>query len=404
MIKTEHLLNQVNGLLKSYEKLARSTGENFNIFSVMGMESNEVKTHSAIIGELLNPQGSHSQGSVFLKLFFAEIDELKSIENFDFDNAAVKVEEHIGQINEEYTKGGYIDIVIHDRHNVIVIENKIYAPDQQRQLLRYKNGYKDCKLIYLTLDGKKPPKESYYDLDEQINIEDIILVCYKNKILSWVESCHKESIQQPMLRETIKQYSNLLKKLTHQQTNNELKMDISELIKNNFLEASEIADNFAHTKNKIIDDFFFDTFKKIEENPINKELNIDYAGIFMHGKNFNFLISKKKELNHSYIYLRRDNNQIFYGITLKNLSYNKALIQNKKEMLPISLQMFRPGRTSVIFNDDFPVKIDGAKDVKEIIDERERKLNIAVDFMQKLLSDFTLYCERIDEYLTHNDS
>lgn len=49
MIKTNHLLSQVSGLLKSYEKLAKSTGENFNIFSVMGMESNEVKTHSAII-------------------------------------------------------------------------------------------------------------------------------------------------------------------------------------------------------------------------------------------------------------------------------------------------------------------------------------------------------------------
>ena len=56
--KTLPLLNQVGSILKSYDKIAKSTGENFNIFTVMGMESNEVKTHSAIIGELLNPKGS----------------------------------------------------------------------------------------------------------------------------------------------------------------------------------------------------------------------------------------------------------------------------------------------------------------------------------------------------------
>lgn len=34
--KIKHLLNQVGGLLKSYDKIAKATGENFNIFTVMG--------------------------------------------------------------------------------------------------------------------------------------------------------------------------------------------------------------------------------------------------------------------------------------------------------------------------------------------------------------------------------
>ena len=235
MEKTKHLLNQVGSLLKSYDKLAKSTGENFNIFSVMGMERDEVKTHSSIIAELLNPKGSHSQGSVFLKIFFQEIESLNEIPNFDFDNAVIKVEEYIGPINKEYTEGGYIDITIKDKTNQIVIENKIDALDQKGQLFRYKNYYKECKLIYLTKNGKSPDKISYYlDAKNNINIEEVILVCYKNKISTWIEKCHKEAIHRPMLRELLKQYSNLLKKLTNQTINNELKMDISELIKSNF--------------------------------------------------------------------------------------------------------------------------------------------------------------------------
>lgn len=401
-VKAEYLLNQVGGLLKSYEKLAKSTGENFNIFSVMGMESDEVKTHSRIIAELLNPKGSHSQGSVFLKYFFEEIEELKSIEIFDFDNAKVIVEEHIGIINSDYTLGGYIDIVIKDEKNKIevVIENKIYATDQKGQLLRYKNHYKNCKLIYLTLDGKKPSEESYFHLDTKINInlEDIILICYKDKILNWIYRCHKEAIQQPMLREMLKQYSNLLKKLTNQTINNELKMDISDLIKNNFLEASEITNNFDSTKKEIVDTFLRDVFNMIGEDPTNVGMKINFAAEQMHGKKFNFLISKS-ETSPVYIYLRIDNNQIFYGITVKDLSINGASIQNLKNDYP-ALERFKKGRTSIIYADDFPLKINDAKDIKDILDQREIKLIEVSRFIQGLLQDLFSYCENIEKTLT----
>lgn len=398
--KIKHLLNQVGSLLKSYDKIAKSTGESFNIFTVMGMERDEVKTHSRIIAELLNPKGSHAQGSIFLKYFFEEIDELKSIENFNFDKASLKVEEHIGEINEDYTVGGYIDIVIDDgNNNIIVVENKIDAPDQKGQLLRYKNHYKECKLIYLTKNGKKPSKTSYYfNTEININLEEIILVCYKNKILSWIERCHKEAIQQPMLREMLKQYSNLLKKLTHQTINNELKMEISDLIKNNFLEASEIANNFNSTKNKIIDDFLCDVFKKIEENLINAGIKINFDGEQMHGKNFNFLFSKS-ENDQAYIYLRIDNNQIFYGITVKDLRNNILSIQDLRNNKYPSLKNFKPGRTSVIYADDFPLKISDVKDIKEILDERETKLIKVSDFFKSLFEDLVSYREQIEKQI-----
>lgn len=401
--KTKHLLNQVGSLLKSYDKIAKATGENFNIFSVMGMESDEVKTHSRIIAELLNPKGSHFQGSVFLKYFFEEVVELNTIEYFDFENAKVIVEEHIGILNKDYTIGGYIDIVIKDERNKIevVIENKIYATDQKGQLLRYKNHYKNCKLIYLTLDGKKPSKESYCHLDEKINInlEDIILVCYKNKILSWIDRCHKEAIQQPMLREILKQYSNLLKKLTHQTINNELKMDISDLIKNNFLEASEITNNFKDVNNQIINTFFEEVFIKLRTDFQNKGWSFETKKL--HDKKELYYVIFKEEWNDVFIYIRRDNDSVFYGITIsdRNLIDESIIILKDKDE---DLKNLKSSGHSVIWSGDFCIKINSPKDVLQLIQEREDKLKKTIDFITVFMHKYENLCIEIANQLTIN--
>lgn len=394
IVKAEYLLNQVGGLLKSYEKLAKSTGENFNIFSIMGMESDEVKTHSRIIAELLNPKGSHSQGSVFLKYFFEEIEELKSIEIFDFDNAKVIVEQHIGIINSDYTTGGYIDIVIKDERNKIevVIENKIYATDQKGQLLRYKNHYKNCKLIYLTLDRKKPSIESYCHLDPKINInlEDIILICYKDKIICWIDRCHKEAIQQPMLREMLKQYSNLLKKLTNQTINNELKMDISDLIKNNFLEASEIANNFENAKNTVVTDFW----EKIE-----KELDKQLKGkwVVKNGENliksrFNHILISRNYQEDIYFYCRYDHKygDLNLGIIL-NPERNKTKIKGNEIWAVIknntdSTLNFKTADQSVIWQEEKEFNFSDLRLLSKIFKEASMNRRETLDnFTEKVI-------------------
>lgn len=48
-------------------------GGDFNIFSVLNMERLEVRTHSALIYELLNSNGNHSQDHTYLKIFIDDI-------------------------------------------------------------------------------------------------------------------------------------------------------------------------------------------------------------------------------------------------------------------------------------------------------------------------------------------
>ena len=69
MNKIKSLLSNVKILTEHQKKLRQIKGENFNVFSILKMESKENETHSAFLGELLRPKGSHNQGSKFLVLF-----------------------------------------------------------------------------------------------------------------------------------------------------------------------------------------------------------------------------------------------------------------------------------------------------------------------------------------------
>ncbi|HOY16690.1 MAG TPA: PD-(D/E)XK nuclease family protein [Haliscomenobacter sp.] len=208
------ILNEVQTISDSYERVAEVTGENFNIFSILQMESDEVATHSRFIAELLNRKGRHGQKDKFLcnfiKLFAVD-------SNINTAKSQVTVEYHIGKV--EIEKGGRIDILIKDdEDNVIMIENKIYAGEQYNQLLRYYNAFPKGKLLYLTLFGDDSSQESSKGIYNNIS--------YENDIITWLEECKKDAVNVPILRETISQYINLLKKLTHQNLNKKMNQDI----------------------------------------------------------------------------------------------------------------------------------------------------------------------------------
>ena len=231
-------LNQVKQLVESYQKQRELSGENFNIFSIMTMESDEVFTHSALISELLNPKGSHSLGTKPLELFYKMvIEEEKSSE--DLEQFSCRKEEHIGFISKDQTEGGRLDIVVKDANeNGFVIENKIYAGEQINQLMRYRNRYKDAKILYLTLEG---------DESKQLKSDDGIEyypISYEIHIVNWITECSKLAYDKPILRETLKQYLNLIKKLTNQTTDIEMSKEIVAIINDNFVASAEIFKNF----------------------------------------------------------------------------------------------------------------------------------------------------------------
>ncbi|MDT8414628.1 MAG: PD-(D/E)XK nuclease family protein [Flavobacteriaceae bacterium] len=241
----ETLLSQVATISDSYEKVAQATGDNFNIFTVLRIEHYEEQTHSRFIAELLNPKGSHGFGSEFLNEFLNELGEKNHIKT---ESANVYVEKSIGPRDDLKRTGGKIDILIEDdESNRIIIENKIYATEQEHQLERYHNFDKIAKLLYLTLNGEL--SESGFDENKYTPIS------YSGFIINWLERCQRIAVENPVVRETIKQYKNLVRKLTNQNINSKMNEDLIKLILKNQDETIKIVNAFDRLQDNTLQKF-----------------------------------------------------------------------------------------------------------------------------------------------------
>ena len=74
MNRVNALLKQVGLLKDKNDALASASGENFNVFTLLGREDDEVHTHSPILADLLNPKGTHGQRAVFARLFLERLE------------------------------------------------------------------------------------------------------------------------------------------------------------------------------------------------------------------------------------------------------------------------------------------------------------------------------------------
>ena len=195
-------------------------GENYNLFSILNIERYELK-HSALIANLLDPKGSHGCGDAFLRAFF-EI-ALKGTA-YPFESSTLPdsyTEHYTGPIVGD--TGGLIDILVKSSRYGLIIENKIYAGDQDKQLTRYDNYGKETfgagryHLVYLTLYGDDASKES----TATKSAEEVayLRLSYAENILRWLEQCARLADNKPLVRESLNQYIRTIKQLTYQDMN-----------------------------------------------------------------------------------------------------------------------------------------------------------------------------------------
>lgn len=247
----KNLLQQISIVQKKYDDLAEYSGEHYNVFDILGVRSNEL-SHSAILTNLLNAKGTHGQNELFLRLFLETIiiafkndkSKVKFFNNFsDFDskNSKAEKEKFAGKVIYEAEQGGRIDIIINDGKKNIIIENKVYAGDQPKQLARYNEFDNNAPILYLTLNGKDASPDSIgTTLKNGIHY---ICISYQNEITFWLEKCIKEMANKPIIRETLNQYLFLIKSLTNQSNNNKMSDEIVNIIlkdESNFQSALEI--------------------------------------------------------------------------------------------------------------------------------------------------------------------
>ena len=212
----EHIDNLIK---KTVEVIAKDKchGNYFNLLMLSGVASSEVFTHTPILKDLLDPNGSHGQNDLFLKSFINYF-------NLDFEL------DHSFSIKREFRCAyGQIDLLLENKNKIIIIENKIYAADQNKQLSRYYDYCIERKKIpvifYLTLQGNEPTKSSLgkiKNIDQKYFIESfneitpINLQCisYREDIKEWLKNSLELIDNTPNIEAALQQYLNLLEMLT----------------------------------------------------------------------------------------------------------------------------------------------------------------------------------------------
>ncbi|MFK7948968.1 MAG: PD-(D/E)XK nuclease family protein [Saprospiraceae bacterium] len=329
MEEITQLLDKVSLINQKHEAIAKASGENFNIFSIMRMERNEVKTHSRFIAELLNPKGRHGQGDLFLKLFLEEV----KIIDFETEKANVYVEYYVGKVTK--TTGGRIDILIKNQKNqVICIENKIYAEEQKNQLLRYYNAFSnDNKVLFLTLKGNQSNNHK--------NFQKYKSISYQENIINWLEKSQVHLTEKSYLKQAIQQYINIIKKLTNQHINQNMNNEIlKEIMKSEDSFKAFVSLNKAKNDvyKSILKEVVFPILDEIDKNNNTLKLHINKGKLLKKsGRNEFYFINDFLEKNNLRITFKFEKNKVqefifgFMKIQSKESSeYDSKIIEEFK--------------------------------------------------------------------------
>src|SRR5690606_37286303 len=106
-----------------------------------------------------------------------------------------------------------IDILIANNKTkqAIIIENKIWARDQPKQLERYSDiakeeNYKKVQRFYLTVFGNEPSDDSRGVLKK----EQIKNISYSVEIFAWINRCMELSVRNNHLLNALNQYHDVV--------------------------------------------------------------------------------------------------------------------------------------------------------------------------------------------------
>ncbi len=243
-------LAKINQQIEKEEIYSRSA---FNIFTILRKASDEVAVHSRFLAELLNPNGSHGM-LIFQRLFIEKVINATietNTQKYQWQREKISSNTHFNCFFEQSQgKFGRIDILLENEEQIIVIENKIYADEQKKQLERYYNAciekgfrHENIYILYLNLYGGEISNYGKGNLSKH----DFAQISYKDDILSWLEYClETDKVKQfPHIEQTIIQYYTLIKKLTHTGTKSMTKQHIELLYQgDNFKLAQQFSQSF----------------------------------------------------------------------------------------------------------------------------------------------------------------
>lgn len=302
------LLNEVS--LCIGQRIA--SGEDYSVLET-AIKGNEEMMHSSVIASLLDTRGSHGQKCRFLELFLGCLPE--RFKSFDASGARTACERCIGQKTED--SGGRVDICIENSSGqMIVIENKIFAGDQEHQILRYvgflrNRGGVEFPVLYLTPDGHSPSDDSTQADKMQCRCgEDYVCISYKDVIVPWLDKCINEMQEKPHMQEHLSTYRDIIRKKVLGMDRKKDIINIIESAEENIKAAREISGQLDEIKIDAVTTFWRTIKKKLEEDGLRPEYcHFDANKKLMIGQDIEGLVRK-------YVDRPNEDNR-YFGISVK---------------------------------------------------------------------------------------
>lgn len=260
------LLRHAKDIHDKYVTINQHTGEFFNIFQVLKVHYKEVPI-CRVMYELLSPEGSHGQGTSYLKLFMEEVLGINNDAMSKDEWSYIKVERE--KVIDSKRR---IDLVIETPNRFIPIEVKIYAGEQEQQCLDYYNYANSftskespTTLFYLTRFGTMPTNYSTKG-DIHLNIKTI---SFADHILPWLEKClqYNETWRLSTVSNTICQLIDVIKTFTSRKKDLEME-EIAQYLcasKENLQDALRIENAINLARRKVLKKLFSGIEEKVDE-------------------------------------------------------------------------------------------------------------------------------------------
>ncbi len=185
----------------------RLVAPRFNVFHILRVSRKEDDLHTPILADLLNPCGRHGQGILFLRGFF-EVAAARGLQGppAGFEDQVWVVE------TERYIGNGFLDIAVSCQQSgyLMVVENKIDAGEQPRQLGRYKEWMRSQskhlpiqELVFLTPTGREAitGRECNY-----------LQLSYSEDVRAWLNAT-LPNVKASKVAETVRQYLEIIETL-----------------------------------------------------------------------------------------------------------------------------------------------------------------------------------------------
>ena len=244
----QELIGQVADIVEEYRSKREQIGLNYNVFTLMDIERREEETHEYMIYSILNYRNSDRRKE-FIEQFLISMGIPKSFLREQWTVEREYYTEKHGRLDLFFKPSGH-------SKKCVVVELKVDAEDQPRQLKRYEDyvrvcRYQDYRIIYLTLDGRDPEEQSY---EGMVHPEWLMRKSFGVDVLNWLEGCIEICQDKNVDAGFMQQYWILLKKLTEE---DKMGNDVAKLIKSSreLRACLEIEQALHEIKGQILYDF-----------------------------------------------------------------------------------------------------------------------------------------------------